>query len=110
MFVCSVFLPTTRVPIATKIDVAVLLHKRYPKRVESIDVGMQGSVGVPGRQEAGAVGVHECHYGREGGVVVDDIGQVGHGFVALVHRGGECDVGGGKDGRVDGVDCALPAR
>lgn len=74
MFIFPVLLPTARVPITTKIGVAILLHKRYPKRVESIDIGMQRCVGVPGRQEAGAVGVHKCHCGREGGVVVDDIG------------------------------------
>lgn len=30
--------------------------------------------------------------------------------MAFVQRGGECDVGGGRGGRVDGVDCTLPAR
>lgn len=109
-FVFPVFLYTTRISITAKIDVAILLHKGYLKRVEGMDSGMQRRVGVPGRQEAVAVRVHECHCGREGGVVVDGISQVGHDFAALVQRGGECDVGGRRGGRVDGVDCALPAK
>jgi hypothetical protein len=56
------------------------------------------------------VGVEKGDGGGEGVVVVDYVGEVGHGLVAFVQRGGEllvvCD---GCFGRVDGVDCALPA-
>ena len=34
------------------------------------------------------MGMNECHRGGEGGVVIDDEGQVGHGFVAFVHGRG----------------------
>ena len=60
-FIFPVFLYTTRIPVTAKIDVAILLHKIYLKRVESINVGMQRRIDVPGRQKAVAMGVHECH-------------------------------------------------
>ena len=44
------------------------------------------------------------------GVVVDYIGEVGHGFSAFVHGGCEGRVcGGGVGGGVDGVNGGLPA-
>ena len=72
---------------------------------------MERGVGVPGREEAGAVRVDEDEGGREVGVVVDDVGEVGHGFSAFVHGGREGGGGGGVGvgGGVDGVDCCLPA-
>ena len=50
---------------------------------------MERGVGVPGGQEARAVGVEECEGRGEVGVVVDYVGEVGHGFSALVHWGCE---------------------
>lgn len=49
--------------------------------------------------------------GREGGVMIDYVGQVGHAFVAFVERGSEVSAvrGVGRGGWVDGVDCSLPA-
>ena len=70
---------------------------------------MERGVGVPGGEEAGAVGVDEGEGGGEVGVVVDDVGEVGHGFSAFVHGGCEGGGGGGVGGGVDGVDCCLPA-
>ena len=44
------------------------------------------------------------------GVVVDYVGEVGHGFAAFVHGGCEGGVcGGGIGGGVDGVNGGLPA-
>ena len=56
--------------------------------------------------------MQEGEGGREVGVVVDYVGEVGHGFSAFVHGGceegrGGCIIGGG---RVDGVDCCLPTN
>ena len=70
---------------------------------------MERGVGVPGGEEAGAVGVDEGEGGREVGVVVDDVGEVGHGFPAFVHGGREGRVVDGVGGGVDGVDGCLPA-
>ena len=78
------------------------------KGAEGVDVGVEGGVGVPGGEEAGAVGVQEGEGGGEVRVVVYYVGEVGHGFVTFVEGGGE--VGGeGVGGGVDGVDCCLPA-
>ena len=52
--------------------------------------------------------MQEDEGGREVGVVVDDVGEVGHGFSAFVYGGCEGRVGGGVGGGVDGVDCCLP--
>ena len=62
---------------------------------------------MPGGEEAGAVRVDEGEGRWKVGVVVDDVGEVGHGFSAFVHGG--CEGGGVGGGRVDGVDGRLPA-
>ena len=44
------------------------------------------------------------------GVVVNYVGEVGHGFSAFVHGGREGGIcGGGVGGGVDGVNGGLPA-
>lgn len=65
---------------------------------------------MPGGGEAVAVGVEEDYGGGEVVVVVDDVGKVGHCFVAFVDRDGEGEgVIEGGGGGVDGVDGSLPA-
>ena len=65
---------------------------------------------MPGGGEAVAVGVEEDYGGGEVMVVVDDVGKVGHCFVAFVDRDGEGEgVIEGGGGGVDGVDGSLPA-
>ena len=72
------------VPVAAEIDVAGAGDGVEAEELEGVDVGVEGRVGVPGCEEAGAVGVDECDCGGEGWVVVDDVGEVGHGFFAFV--------------------------
>jgi len=64
--------------VAAKVDVAVLADERQLEILQGVDVVVQGSVRVPGVPEAGAVRVDEGHDGREGGVMVDYVGEVGH--------------------------------
>ena len=59
MRVMPVRLQTPGIPIAAEIDVAVLLHKGDLEGVEGVDVVVERGVGVPGREEARAVGVQE---------------------------------------------------
>ena len=62
---------------------------------------------MPATEEAIAVRVQEGEGGREIFVIIDDVGEVGHAFVTLIHWGGES---GGVVGRwVNGVHCCLPA-
>ena len=63
---------------------------------------------MPGGEEARAVGVEEDKGGREVGVVVDNVGEVGHGLSAFVHWGREDSIRG-VGGGVDGVNRRLPA-
>lgn len=108
MRVAPVRFEAARVPVAAEVDVAVLLHEGELEGSEGGDVVVEGCVGVPGGEEAGAVGVQEDEGGEEVGVVVDYVGQVGHGFPTFVHGGREgvvCGVGGG----VDRVYRRLPA-
>lgn len=102
--------PAARVPVAAKVDVAVALNEIELESAHGCYVIVERGVDVPGHEEAGAVGMEEGDGGGEGVVVVDQVGEVGHGLVAFVQRGGEllgvCD---GCFGGVDGVDCALPA-
>lgn len=71
---------------------------------------MEWGIDVPGHEKACTVGVEKDDGGGKGVVVIDYIGEVGHGFVAFVERGRQgvgvqsCFVRG-----VDNVDCPLPA-
>ena len=77
------------VPVAAEVDVAVGLDEGEAQCVQGGDVGVQGRVGVPGGEEAGGVGVQERERGGERAVVVDEVGQVGHAFVAFVQGRGQ---------------------
>ena len=68
---------------------------------------MEWGVGVPGGEEAGAMGVEEGEGGGERRVIVYYVGEVGHCFVAFVHGG--CEAGCEVVHGVYGVDCYLPA-
>ena len=109
MRVVSVRLQAARVPVAAQIHIAAALHERDLEGPQRVDVVVEGGVGVPGGEEARAVGVQEREGRREAGVVVDDVGEVGHGLAAFVHGGGEGRVRGVGRGGVDGVDGRLPA-
>lgn len=109
MRVVSMRFQASRIPVAAEINVAVFLYEGYPQRSQGGDVVVEGGVRVPGGEEARAVGMQEGEGGRQVGVVVDYVGEVGHGFPAFVHW--RCQGGGvrGIGGGVDGVDCCLPA-
>ncbi len=108
MFVLAVGFFTAGVPVAAEVDVAVLLDVGDLEGAQGVDVVVERGVGVPCVAEAAPVWMDEGEGSGEGGVVVDDVGEVGHGFVAFVLWGCEGCVGGGGGG-VDGVDCVLPA-
>ena len=101
---------TAWIPVTAQVYVAGLLDEGELEGAEGVDVGVEGGVGVPGGEEAGAVGVEEGEGGGEGRVVVYYVGEVGHGFVAFVEGGGEVGCGEGVGGGVDGVDCCLPTE
>lgn len=63
---------------------------------------------MPGGEEARAVGVEEDEGGREVDVVVNNVGEVGHGLSAFIHWRRE-DSTRGVGGGVDGVNRRLPA-
>lgn len=67
-----------RVPVASKIHVPVGLHKWDLEGAQSMNVVVEGGVGVPGFPKAGAVGMEEDESGREGAVVVDNVAEIGH--------------------------------
>lgn len=101
---------TARVRIAAQVHVSVALHKVELQRAHAGGVVVQRRVDVPGAQEAGAVRVQEGEGRGQRGVVVDDVRQVGHCLVALVHgRGERVRVVEGGARRVDDVERALPA-
>lgn len=62
---------------------------------------------MPASEEAIAVRVQEGEGGREILVIIDDVGEVGHASVTLVHWGGKG--GGVVGGWVNSVNCCLPA-
>lgn len=102
---------TAGVPVAAKVDVAILLDEAQVQGSHGVYVVVERGIDVPGFEEAGAVGVKEGDGRREGIVEVNYVGKVGHGFVAFIRRGFKnCVVRSCVGGRVDDVDCSLPAR
>lgn len=77
------------IPIAPQIYITVRLYVRELQCTQSIHIIVEGCVGMPGGQEACPVGVDENECGRKRVVVVDDITEIGHGFVTFVHRSGQ---------------------
>lgn len=109
------------VPVAAEVDVPAFRDGVQAEELHRVHVVVEGSVHVPGSEKAVAVGVEEGDYGGDGvRVVIDYVGEVGHGFFAFVHRGCELrcgEVGGngacagvreGRDRGIDDVDCSLP--
>jgi len=105
--IVSMRLQATGVPIASQIDVAIALHKRELQRAQSVDIIVKWRVSMPGSEEAIAVRVEEGESRRESVIVVYDVGEVGHGFMAFIHWG--CKGAAGVGRRIDRVDCGLPA-
>lgn len=93
MFVLAVGFFTAGVPVAAEVDVAVFLDVGDAESAEGVDVIVEWGVGVPCVAEAAAVWMDEGEGGGEGGVVVDYVSEVGHGFVAFVLWGCEGCVG-----------------
>jgi adenine/guanine phosphoribosyltransferase-like PRPP-binding protein len=77
------------IPIAPQINITVLLYKRNLECAKGNHVVVQGRVGVPGGQKARTMGMKEGEGGGKRVVMVDDVTEVGHGFMTFVHRGGE---------------------
>lgn len=93
VFVLAMRFFAARIPVAAKVDVAVFLHVGESECAEGVDVVVEGGVGVPCVAKAAAMRMDEGKGGGEGGVVVDYVGEVGHGFMAFVLRGCEGRVG-----------------
>lgn len=108
VFVLAVRFLAAGVPVAAEVDVAVFLNVGDLEGAQGVDVVVEGSVGVPCVAEAAPVWMDEGEGDGEGGVVVYDVGEVGHGFVAFILWGCEGCVGCGGGG-IDGENCVLPA-
>jgi hypothetical protein len=99
-----------RAPVAAEVDIAICPYSVEVEEAHGDDVVVQWGVDVPSLEEALAVGVEEGHdRGNFAVVVVDDVGEVGHGFVAFVHRRYEGVGSAVRTGGVDDVDGSLPA-
>lgn len=98
------------VPIAAEIHVAILLDEIELEVAHSHDIIVQGRIDMPGHEETRPVCVKEGDGGREVVVMVDYVGKVGHGFVALVEGSFEGTFVLYRDPRrIDDVDGRLPA-
>lgn len=72
---------------------------------------VQWVIDVPGLPEAIAVGMEECNdLGNLCMVMIDDVGEVGHSFVALVDRRAQGVCSAHRAGMVDVVYRVLPAE
>lgn len=110
---CNVLVSTVaclaaRVPVAAEIHVAVLLDKVELESTHGGDIVMEWRIHVPSLEEPRAMRVEECNGQGKCIVIVDHIGQISHGFVALVYRGGERKVRGFALGRIHDVNRTLP--
>lgn len=99
------------IPVTAKVDVAIPFDKVGLKHAHGVDIVVERSVGVPRHVEPGPVGMKEDDGGGESVVMVNDIGQIGHGFMAFVDWGGEdVRIGASFLGGIDDVDGALPTN
>lgn len=109
MTIVAVVFLAARVPVAAEVHVAVLLDKVELEHAHGCDVVVERGVDVPCHEEPGAVGVEEDDGGGEAVVVVDHVGEVAHGFVALVGWGRKhIGIGSRFLGGIDDVDGSLP--
>lgn len=96
------------VPVAAEIHVAIFLDKVELESAHGGDVVVEWRIHVPSLEESRTMRVEECDGRGEHIVMVDHIGQVCHGFVALVHGGGELETRGFFLGRIHDVNRTLP--
>lgn len=84
MYVEPVGFLAAGVPVAAEIDVAVVLDKVGSQHAHCVDVVVERGVIVPCQEEAVAMCVEKDYCRGKGVVVVNYVGEVGHGFVAFV--------------------------
>jgi hypothetical protein len=103
-------LVAARIPVAAEVDIAIRSHSVEVEEAHGDDVVVQWGVDMPRLEKALAVGVEEGHdRGNFAVVVVDNVGEVGHCFMAFVHRRYEGVGSEVRTGGVDDVDGSLPA-
>lgn len=95
---------TSRDEDAAQVGVAVALDEANVQRFEGGNVVVGLRIGVPRLRVAILVAVEEDDGLGKVGIVLDDVGQIGHRLSALV----DGRMKGGV-GVVDRVDCAVPA-
>ena len=98
---------TARIRVAAEVNVAIFYDVGELQGANGDDLVVERGVGVPGCFKAVAVGVEEEEDAGEVGVVVDYMGEVGHGFVAFVLGDDEGVIRGPVC--VDIVEGSLPA-
>ena len=97
------------VPIAAKVDVAILLDEIELESAHCVDIVMQRRIDMPCQKESGSMRVEEGYGRGKVFVVVDHVGQIGHGLMAFVEGGRELlAVRSRNAGGVYDVDRTLP--
>lgn len=97
------------VPIASKVDVAVLLDEIELKSAHCSDIVVQWRIDMPCQKKSGPMRVEEGYGRGKVFVVVDHVGQIGHGLMAFVEGSREHLAVVSRDaGRVHDVDRTLP--
>lgn len=76
--------PAAGIPIAAKVDIAVLLDEIGPETAHGYDVIVEWRIDVPCHEEACAMSVEKGDGRGEIVVGVDYVREVGHGFMAFV--------------------------
>lgn len=98
------------VPIASKVDVSILLNEVKLQRSHGRYVVVQGCIHMPCHKESSAVCMEEGDDRRELVVVIDQVGKIGHRLVAFIEgRLKLVLISGRFSRRVDNVYCAFPA-
>lgn len=109
MLVLAMAFLAARVPIAPKIDVAVLLDEIELESAHCGDIVVQRCVHMPCQKKPGAMRVEEGDSRGKVFVVVNHVGQIGHGLMAFVEGSREhLAVRSRNAGGVHDVDCTLP--
>lgn len=109
MLVLAMAFLAPRVPIAPKVSVAVLLDEIELESAHCGDIVVQRRIYMPCQKEPGSMRVEEGDSRGKVLVVVDHVGQIGHGLMAFVEGSREhLAVRSRNAGGVHDVDRTLP--
>ena len=104
------FVFASRIAVAPKVDVPLLFHIVQLQMFHRVCVIVKRCVYVPRLEEAIPMRMKKCDHGwYRGVVIIDDVSQVSHRFMALIYWRDQFMVMPRFVRRINCINCMLPA-